>query len=166
MAKKSQRRLDSWKEIAVYLRREVRTVQRWERFEGLPVRRLFHRKSSSVYAFASELDRWMERRSPMTENSNAVKSTSTAARSFPSNTRFRPFSRRRPPQGFGRTEGRKPLGRERVGGKHAPKSASTFSKQLDFRAAEGNEHKGRSLSLATFLEPRARSIQVNHEAEL
>jgi hypothetical protein len=32
------RRLNSWKEVAAYLRRDVRTVQRWE-FEGLPVYR-------------------------------------------------------------------------------------------------------------------------------
>jgi hypothetical protein len=33
-------RLDSWKEIASYLGRGVRTVQRWECEEGLPVHRL------------------------------------------------------------------------------------------------------------------------------
>ena len=35
-------RLDSWKEIASYLGRGIRTVQRWEREEGLPVHRLDH----------------------------------------------------------------------------------------------------------------------------
>jgi len=57
-------RLDSWKEIAGYLRRSPRTVQRWERQEGLPVHRLVHDKLGSVYAFRSELDGWWaERRS-------------------------------------------------------------------------------------------------------
>src|ERR1700683_3383507 len=51
-------RLDSWKEIASYLRREVRTVRRWEAFEALPVHRHLHRVRGSVYAFASELDAW------------------------------------------------------------------------------------------------------------
>jgi hypothetical protein len=37
-------RLDSWKEIAAYLKRGVTTVQRWERTEGLPVHRLPHSK--------------------------------------------------------------------------------------------------------------------------
>src|SRR5262249_26465525 len=60
--RRNEDRLDSWKEIAVYLGREVRTVQRWERFEGLPVRRLFHRKASSVYAYSQELDGWLEGR--------------------------------------------------------------------------------------------------------
>ena len=30
-------RLDSWKEIAAYLTRDVTTVQRWEKREGMPV---------------------------------------------------------------------------------------------------------------------------------
>jgi hypothetical protein len=60
-SKKKQReaRLDSWKEIATYLRRDVRTVQRWEQSEGLPVKRIFHRKASTVYAFTTELDLWL-----------------------------------------------------------------------------------------------------------
>jgi Tol biopolymer transport system component len=55
-------RLDSWKEIAAYLRRDVKTVQRWERREGLPVHRLHHHSLSSVYAYRTELDAWIERR--------------------------------------------------------------------------------------------------------
>jgi tetratricopeptide (TPR) repeat protein len=51
-------RLDSWKEIASYLRREVRTVQLWEKKEGLPVHRHFHQQLGSVYAFRSEIDKW------------------------------------------------------------------------------------------------------------
>lgn len=60
-------RLDSWKKIASYLRRDVSTVQRWERREGLPIHRLLHDKQGSVYAFRTELDRWWEsRRSTIT----------------------------------------------------------------------------------------------------
>ena len=55
-------RLDSWKEIALYLRRDVTTVQRWEKREGMPVHRHLHDKMGSVYAFRSELDAWFERR--------------------------------------------------------------------------------------------------------
>lgn len=51
-------RLDSWKEIAVYLGRDVRTVQRWERREGLPIHRHQHDKLGSVYAFRDEIDAW------------------------------------------------------------------------------------------------------------
>ena len=56
-------RLDSWKQIAVYLGRGVTTVQRWEQEEGLPVRRLAHAKKGSVFAFKSELDAWLAARS-------------------------------------------------------------------------------------------------------
>ena len=52
-------RLDSWKQIAVYLNREVRTVQRWERHEGLPVRRHIHFRGGTVYAFKKEIDAWL-----------------------------------------------------------------------------------------------------------
>jgi TolB-like protein/Tfp pilus assembly protein PilF len=55
-------RFDSWKEIAAYLKREVRTVQRWEKTEGLPVRRHQHQKQGSVFAYKSELDSWRAER--------------------------------------------------------------------------------------------------------
>ena len=51
-------RLDTWKEVASHLRRSVRTVQRWEREEGLPVHRHRHDKQGSIYAFKHELDQW------------------------------------------------------------------------------------------------------------
>jgi Tol biopolymer transport system component len=61
-------RLDSWKKIASYLKRDVSTVQRWERREGLPVHRHLHDKQGSVFAFRSELDTWWEsRRSRLAE---------------------------------------------------------------------------------------------------
>src|SRR5882724_4572457 len=58
------KKLDSWGEIASYLGREVRTVQRWERTEGLPVHRHEHKKKSTVYAYAGELDAWIKKRQP------------------------------------------------------------------------------------------------------
>lgn len=64
----SPARLDSWKEIAGYLNRGVRTVQRWEREEGLPIHRLQHEKLGSVYAFKSELESWLESRRDTVEN--------------------------------------------------------------------------------------------------
>jgi Tol biopolymer transport system component len=51
-------RLESWKEIARYLNRDVRTVQRWERTKGLPVRRLPGGEQARTYALKSELDAW------------------------------------------------------------------------------------------------------------
>jgi TolB-like protein/Tfp pilus assembly protein PilF len=58
------KKLDSWGEIASYLGREVRTVQRWERTEGLTVHRHEHKKKSTVYAFTGELDAWIKNRQP------------------------------------------------------------------------------------------------------
>jgi len=57
-------RLDSWKEIAAYLHRDVTTVQRWEKREGMPVHRHVHDRMGSVYAFSSELDAWVQSRRP------------------------------------------------------------------------------------------------------
>ncbi len=51
-------RLDSWKEIAAYLKRGVRTVQRWERASGLPVHRLERDRQGSVFAYKLELNAW------------------------------------------------------------------------------------------------------------
>ncbi len=55
-------RLDSWKEIAAYLRRDVSTVQRWEKREGMPVHRHLHDKQGSVSALRTELDAWSQSR--------------------------------------------------------------------------------------------------------
>src|ERR1035438_5834098 len=55
-------RLNSWKEIAAYLPRDVTTVQRWEKREGMPVHRHLHDRSGSVYAFTAELDAWARSR--------------------------------------------------------------------------------------------------------
>src|SRR4029079_9117639 len=55
-------RLDSWKEIAAYLGRGIRTVQRWEREEGLPVHRLAHDQRGTIYARREELKAWWESR--------------------------------------------------------------------------------------------------------
>lgn len=51
-------RLDSWKAIAAYLNRDERTVRRWEA-KGLPVRRVPGHRGQSVFAFKSEIDRWL-----------------------------------------------------------------------------------------------------------
>ena len=51
--------LSGWKEIAAYLRKGVRTVQRYERHMGLPVRRPAGNAQGSVLATRAELDKWM-----------------------------------------------------------------------------------------------------------
>ena len=51
--------LNSWKEIASYLGRSVRTVQRWERDFGLPVHRPAGKGRSATFALPTELDQWL-----------------------------------------------------------------------------------------------------------
>jgi Tol biopolymer transport system component len=55
-------RLDSWKEIAAYLKRDVTTVQRWEKREGMPVDRHLHDRMGSVSASRADLDAWVRSR--------------------------------------------------------------------------------------------------------
>lgn len=57
-----RRILNSWKEIATYVGRGVRTVQRWEAQLGLPVHRPAGKDHSAVLAFSSELDQWLDKR--------------------------------------------------------------------------------------------------------
>jgi hypothetical protein len=50
---------NGWKEIAAYLRKGVRTVQRYERTLGLPIRRPAGKLSGAVLATKAELDAWL-----------------------------------------------------------------------------------------------------------
>lgn len=77
-------RLDSWKKIASYLKRDVSTVQRWERREAMPVHRHRHDKQGSVFAFCSELDAWWESRRTRLTQEGAGEVERTAARIMPS----------------------------------------------------------------------------------
>jgi len=60
--KPSAGRLNSWKEIAAYLNRDVTSAQRWEKREAMPVHRHVHDKRGSVYALIAELDAWLQTR--------------------------------------------------------------------------------------------------------
>jgi TolB-like protein len=53
------RRLNSWKEIAEFLSRDVRSVQRWEHERGLPVHRIPGQKGGTVFAYEAELETWL-----------------------------------------------------------------------------------------------------------
>jgi hypothetical protein len=61
-----RRILSTWKEIAAYLSRGVRTVQRWELTYRLPIRR-HGTDTGSVYAFADEIDAWLSRTRPASD---------------------------------------------------------------------------------------------------
>src|SRR6266404_5078000 len=52
-------RLDSWKEIAAYLHRDIRTVIRWEKEKGLPIHRIPGGKRQAVFTYQNELDTWL-----------------------------------------------------------------------------------------------------------
>jgi Tol biopolymer transport system component len=82
-------RLDSWKEIAAYLKRDVTTAQRWEKREGMPVHRHLHDKMGSVYALRTELDGWMRSRSPEETIPSPIQSESPTRAATVSATRRR-----------------------------------------------------------------------------
>jgi tetratricopeptide (TPR) repeat protein len=71
---KDDDRLNSWKQIASALNREVRTVQMWEKHEGLPVHRHFHSRRSTVFAFRSEIESWAKRRTELRVAAKPVES--------------------------------------------------------------------------------------------
>jgi Tol biopolymer transport system component len=72
-------RLDSWKEIAAYLKRDVKTVQRWEKREGMPVHRHVHDKIGSVYASRTELDAWARGRNLRASEDNGINNNPDSA---------------------------------------------------------------------------------------
>jgi hypothetical protein len=71
------RHLDSWKEIAAFFGRTIRTVQRWETAENLPVYHHIHVKRCSVYALESELICWRDARSRQQHVSHLSKKSLT-----------------------------------------------------------------------------------------
>jgi Tol biopolymer transport system component len=88
-------RLDSWKEIAAYLNRDVTTVQRWEKKEGMPVHRHLHDRMGSISASRKELDAWSRTRKlvPVKANEHQIHEESVATAPGPAERSF--FSTRR-----------------------------------------------------------------------
>jgi len=76
-------RLDSWKDIAAHFRRDIRTVQLWEKKEGLPVCRQEHAGRATVYAFREELDAWLHARSNLKALASVVQEAATARQETP-----------------------------------------------------------------------------------
>ena len=163
---RTQSRLDSWKEIAVYLRREVRTVQRWERFEGLPVRRLFHNRASSVYAFANELDAWLETRSLTGANSILVKDSSNPTRFPPRNDLMRSAMRCSSPGGHARVLAPRHAPPVSIGGKVVPKRFYVFSERRSLPAEEMWAAQMSFFVACLIFERLARSGQFNFSLNL
>src|SRR6267142_1281126 len=71
-------RLDSWKEIAAYLHRDVRTAIRWGKERGLPIHRVPGGKRQSVFGYTHEIDAWLRSQSrdgieePFAESDNPL----------------------------------------------------------------------------------------------
>jgi len=59
-------RLDGWKEIANYVERSVKTVQRWEKQDGFPIKRIGDKRS--IYALTSEVEDWLKKRNTQKTN--------------------------------------------------------------------------------------------------
>lgn len=72
-------RLDSWKEIADYIGRDVRTAIRWEHERGLPIHRVPGGRRGSVFAYADEIDRWLKSRPEAAEPPAAAVPADSAA---------------------------------------------------------------------------------------
>jgi phage terminase Nu1 subunit (DNA packaging protein) len=64
--------LSSWKEIATFLGRGVRTVQRWERELGLPVHRVRNTEHSPVFAYREELQVWLKSKPALAPQNPAI----------------------------------------------------------------------------------------------
>ena len=86
--------LDSWKDIAAYLKRDISTVQRWERREDMPVHRHVHDRRGSVYAFRSELDVWLDSRRRRLEQEADQGTAETAESLVPAFNHQEPVGRR------------------------------------------------------------------------
>lgn len=81
----ARKRLDSWKEIADYVGRDVRTAMRWEE-DGLPVRSVPGGQRRGVFAFADEIDEWLAARDKepeaLAEAENFAQVQSTRSRKY------------------------------------------------------------------------------------
>lgn len=66
---RARKTLNSWKEIAAYMGRGIRTVQRYETTLGLPIRRAAGRERCAVLALSDELDAWLQARPMRTQMS-------------------------------------------------------------------------------------------------
>jgi CheY-like chemotaxis protein/predicted DNA-binding transcriptional regulator AlpA len=82
--------LNSWKEVAQYVGRSERTIQRWERELGFPVHRPAGKLRSSVIAIAAEIDEWI-RNSPAARSQPQHFAPAVASQSPPINLAMAPL---------------------------------------------------------------------------
>jgi excisionase family DNA binding protein len=72
MSQPNSERFDSWKEIAAYLGRDLRTVRRWEKDKGLPVHRVPGGERRAVFAYRADIDAWLKGQANATSVSEEV----------------------------------------------------------------------------------------------
>lgn len=75
--------LNGWKEVAAYLGKSVRAVQRWEHF-GLPVHRIKTPTGQVVYALKHEIDEWRQRSDVRSEPADDTSQPEFPAEAIPS----------------------------------------------------------------------------------
>ena len=159
-------RLDSWKEIAAYLSRDVTTVQRWEKREGMPVHRHLHDRLGSVYASRAELDEWARSRNlRATQESGNHASLSNSPASPPSPAIWDSVTRRRPLLALGAVVAA--LGIPAIFWFHTteyfwrnPVAAARFQTVTDFDATEQAATVSRDGHFVAFLSDRDGQMDV------
>lgn len=76
MCPSEDKRFSSWKEIATFLDRDIRTVWRWEKERGLPVHRVPGDGRRAVFAYRSEIQAWLESDEHLSDNDKSTKESS------------------------------------------------------------------------------------------
>jgi|SRR5690242_8813307 len=71
--------LHSWKDIANYTGRGIRTLQRYEVGLGFPIHRVAGKPRSAVLAFSDEIDAWLSKAPTASTTAEAVSRPVTAA---------------------------------------------------------------------------------------
>ena len=82
--------LNGWKEIASFLGKGVRTVQRWEREYGLPAHRLGRQGGEIVWASRRELGEWLRAHGPRVPANDADRDAAPTAESDAREPRAQP----------------------------------------------------------------------------
>jgi hypothetical protein len=72
MSLSEEKRFDSWKEIATFLGRDIRTVRRWEAERGLPVHRVPGDGRRAVFAYEREIEGWLKSAEDLSDNHEAT----------------------------------------------------------------------------------------------
>ena len=87
MSVSEEKRFDSWKEIATFLGRDLRTVRRWEAERGLPVHRVPGNGRHAVFAYKSEIEAWLKSAEDPSDDGESSKDTKRNAEGIAGHSR-------------------------------------------------------------------------------